>query len=224
MRLTDIPKLDRPRERLLQLGAQALNNAELLALFLRTGMKGCNAVELAQMLLNTHQGIVGLLGSTPKQLMSAKGLGPAKATQLLAALELGRRFLETQLRTEAIMSDPARAGDYLSMKLRPHPNEVFAVLFLDTQHRLLAFEELFSGSIDHAEVHPREIVRRALAHNAAAVILAHNHPSGITEPSSSDQLLTKRICDAMQLIGVRVLDHLIIGHGKPTSLAERGMM
>ncbi len=224
MRLTDLPDQDRPRERMLRLGTAAISDAELLALFLRTGLQGLNAVELAQRLLNEHGGLAGLLGMEPTQLLRAHGVGPARACQLLAALELGRRFLESELRHESVLSDPRRAGEFIALKLRHHPNEVFAVAFLDAQHRLLAFEELFRGSISSTEVHPRELMRRALAHNAAAVILAHNHPSGVSEPSQADRVLTSRIVETLGLIGVRVLDHLIVGHGRPTSLAERGML
>lgn len=157
-------------------------------------------------------------------MMGLRGMGPAKTCQLLAALELGRRYLESQLQYEAVLGDPVRAGEYIALKLRPHPNEVFAVAFLDSQHRLLAFEEMFRGSISSTEVHPREIVRRALAHNAAAVILAHNHPSGLAEPSQADRILTARLVETLGMVGVRVLDHLIVGHGRPISLAERGLL
>lgn len=224
MRLTDLDPSQRPRERLLRAGAAALADAELLALFLRTGLPGCHVVELAQRLLNEHGGLAGLLALQSRELLAVAGLGPAKAAQLLAALELGRRSLECGLRLESVLNDPTRAGDFIAMKLRHHPNEVFAVAFLDTQLRLLAFEEMFRGSIDSTEVHPRELVRRALALNAAAVILAHNHPSGVAEPSQADRLITGRIKDALGLIGVRVIDHLIVGHGRPTSLAERGLL
>jgi DNA repair protein RadC len=224
MHIADLPPRQRPRERLLSLGAAALADAELLALFLRTGVSGCNVMQLAQQLLDAHQGLAGLMQLEPAGLMRQRGLGPAKSCQLLAALELGRRYLQSQLQYESVLSDPSRAGEFISLKLRPHPNEVFAVAFLDAQHRLLAFEEMFRGSISSTEVHPREIVRRSLAHNAAAVILAHNHPSGLAEPSQADRVLTSRIVDALGMIGVRVLDHLIVGHGRPTSLAERGML
>ncbi|MDZ4813707.1 MAG: DNA repair protein RadC [Pseudomonadota bacterium] len=224
MRITEMPARQRPRERLLSLGPAALSDAELLALFLRTGVRGSNVIELAQQLLNTHQGLAGLMSMDPPALLRARGLGPAKTCQLLAALELSRRYLESRLQYESVFSDPVRAGEFIALKLRQYPNEVFAVAFLDAQYRLLAFEELFRGSISSTEVHPREIVRRALAHNAAAVILAHNHPSGLAEPSQADRLLTTRIVETLALIGVRVLDHLIVGHGRPISLAERGML
>ncbi len=224
MRISEMPARQRPRERLLSLGSAALSDAELLALFLRTGVRGSNVIELAQQLLNTHQGLAGLMSLDPPALLRARGLGPAKTCQLLAALELSRRYLESRLQYESVFSDPVRAGEFIGLKLRQYPNEVFAVAFLDAQYRLLAFEELFRGSISSTEVHPREIVRRALAHNAAAVILAHNHPSGLAEPSQADRLLTARIVETLALIGVRVLDHLIVGHGRPISLAERGML
>ncbi len=224
MRITEMPARQRPRERLLRHGAAALADTELLALFLRTGVSGCDVMALAEQLLTAHQGLAGLMNLDAPALMRARGLGPAKASQLLAALELARRYLQSGLQYESVFNDPTRAGEFIALKLRQHPNEVFAVAFLDAQYRLLAFEELFRGSISSTEVHPREIVRRALVHNAAAVILAHNHPSGLAEPSPADRLLTARIVEALDLIGVRVLDHLIVGHGRPTSLAERGML
>lgn len=224
MQLTDLDPNLRPRERLIELGAAALADAELLALFLGTGLRGCSVLELARRLLDSHGGLAGLLRLPAKTLLATPGLGPAKAAKLLAALELGRRSLECGLRHDSVLNDPRSAGDYIAMQLRHHPNEVFAVAFLDSQLRLLAFEEMFRGSIDSTEVHPRELVRRALALNAAAVILAHNHPSGVAEPSHADHAITARIKDALALIGVRVVDHLIVGHGRPTSLAERGLL
>jgi DNA repair protein RadC len=224
MRIRQMPAGQRPRERLLRDGVAALGDAELLALFLRTGIRGCDALALAGQLLDTHQGLAGLMSLDAAAMTRARGLGPAKASQLIAALELARRYVQSQLRHESVFSDPTRAGEFVALKLRQHPNEVFAVAFLDAQYRLLAFEELFRGSISSTEVHPREILRRALAHNAAAVILAHNHPSGLSEPSPADRMLTARVAEALALIGVRVLDHLIVGHGRPTSLAERGML
>ena len=224
MRLCELAPSQRPRERLLQAGAAALADAELLALFLRTGLPGCSVIELAQRLLAAHGGLAGLFALPIAELLAAPGVGPAKAAQLLAALELARRSLASDLRSDSVLNEPGRAGEFIAMQLRHHPSEVFAVAFLDTRLRLLAFEELFRGSIDGTEVHPRELVRRVLALNAAAVILAHNHPSGVAEPSQADLQITERIRSALALIGVRVLDHLIVGHGRPTSLAERGLI
>ncbi|RME34518.1 MAG: JAB domain-containing protein [Gammaproteobacteria bacterium] len=224
MAITDWPEGERPRERLLELGAQALSDAELLAIFLRTGVKGRSAVDLARELLREGDGLAGLLDREGRELASLHGLGPAKASQLLAALELGRRYLAARLRRDTAFTSPEQTRQYLSLRLRGRPFEVFACLFLDNRHRLIAFEELFSGTIDGASVHPREVVRRCLAHNAAAVILAHNHPSGVAEPSRADRQITRRLQQALELIDVRVLDHLVVGEGEPVSFAERGLI
>ncbi len=224
MAITDWPEGERPRERLLRQGAEALSDAELLAIFLRTGVKGRSAVDLARELLAGQGGLAGLLDRTAEELAGRHGLGPAKAAQLLAALELGRRYLATRLERETVFTSPGQTRSYLSLRLRGRPFEVFACLFLDNRHRLIAFEELFTGTIDGASVHPREVVRRCLAHNAAAVILAHNHPSGVAEPSRADRQITRRLQQALDLIDVRVLDHLVVGDGDPVSFAERGLL
>ncbi len=224
MAITDWPAEERPREKLLGRGAQALSDAELLAIFLRTGVPGKTAVDLARDLLTRFGSLRALLEADCKTFCEAPGLGSAKFAQLQATTEMARRHLaETLKRGEALTG----AGDtcrYLSARLRDYPYEVFACLFLDTRHRVIEFEELFRGTIDGASVHPREVVRRALAHNAAAVILAHNHPSGIAEPSRADRHITGRLTDALALVDVRVLDHLVVGDGEAVSFAERGWL
>lgn len=222
MTIQDWPIDERPREKLLARGAGALGDAELLAILLRTGVRGLDAVALARQLLSHFGGLRGLLNAAQPDLLKAPGLGISKTCQLLACLELARRHLAEELQRGPAMLNPADSGAYLKARLRDFPYEVFAVLFLDTRHRPISCEELFRGSIDGATVHPREVVRRALAHNAAAVILAHNHPSGVAEPSQADRLITRRLQEALALVEVRVLDHLIIGDGTPVSLAARG--
>jgi DNA repair protein RadC len=222
MTIQDWPIEERPREKLLARGASALGDAELLAVLLRTGIRGLDAVALARRLLKDFGGLRGLLNTAQPDLLRAPGLGIGKTCQLLACLELARRHLAEDLARGPAMLNPADSAEYLKARLRDYPYEVFAVLFLDTRHRPIACEELFRGSIDGAAVHPREVVRRTLAHNAAAVILAHNHPSGVAEPSQADRLITRRLQEALSLIEVRVLDHLIIGDGAPVSLAARG--
>jgi DNA repair protein RadC len=218
------PEAERPREKLLANGAAALGDAELLAVLLRTGVRGLDAVALARQLIAHFDGLRGLLAADQNALMQAPGIGRGKACVLLACLELARRHLAEELRRGPGMLTPSDSAGYLKARLRDYPFEVFAVLFLDTRHRAIACEELFRGSIDGAAVHPREVVRRALALNAAAVILAHNHPSGVAEPSEADRLITRRLQDALALVEVRVLDHLVIGDGTPVSLAARGWL
>ena len=215
---------ERPRERLLSQGAQALSDAELLAVFLGSGLRGQNAVELGRHLLQRNGGLSGLLRRPCHEMVREPGLGLARASRLLAALELASRHLASGLTRGEAISDPRRAGEYFHAKLRDRPREVFACLFLDTRHRPIMMEELFHGTLDGAEVHPREVVKRALAHNAAAVMLAHNHPSGVTEASAADRTITLRLRDALALVGVRVLDHFIVGDGPPLSFAERGWL
>ncbi|MDI9237899.1 DNA repair protein RadC [Lysobacter sp. LF1] len=222
MHIRDWPSDERPRERLLAKGASALSDAELLAIFLGSGLRGRDAVTTARQLLQAHGPLRGLLERPAAQLSALPGLGPARACQLAAALELGHRLLGAHLERGALVSDPLAAGTYFAQRLRSRPHEVFAALFLDTRHRAIAFEELFRGTIDGAEVHPRELVTRALAHNAAAVIVGHNHPSGSPEPSAADLALTARLKDALRLVDVRLLDHLIVGDGPPVSIAARG--
>jgi DNA repair protein RadC len=224
MPITDWPETERPREKLLQLGPGALSDAELLAIFLRTGLPGQTAVELARCLISQYGGLRALFRADPAQFCATRGLGQAKYAQLQAALELTRRQLREQLGHSEAISGPADTERYLSARLRDYPYEVFACLFLDSRHRVINCEELFRGTIDGASVHPREVVRSALQHNAAAVIFAHNHPSGVAEPSDADRRLTGRLREALALIDVRVLDHLVIGDREAVSLAQRGLM
>lgn len=224
MTIKQWPTDERPREKLMHRGAAALGDAELLAILLRTGIRGLDAVALARRLLSDFGGLRGLLDASHADLIGAAGIGSGKACQLVACMELARRHLAEQWHREPALSNPSASGEYLKARLRHYPYEVFAVLFLDTRHRPIACEELFRGSIDGASVHPREVVRRVLAHNAAAVILAHNHPSGVAEPSDADRLITQRLQESLSLIEVRVLDHLVIGDGAPVSLASRGWL
>lgn len=224
MTIRDWPADERPREKLLARGAAALSDAELLALFLGTGVRGQDAVALGRALLQQHAGLRGLLARTPAELMRERGLGAARAARLVAALELASRHLSSEWTRGEALSDPQRAGHYFRARLRGHPHEVFACLFLDARHRVIAFEELFRGGIDGAEVHPREVVRRCLAHNAAAVVFGHNHPSGVAEPSPADMAITNKLRDALALIDVRVLDHFIVGDGMPVSFALQGWL
>lgn len=216
------PSQERPREKLLARGAAQLSDAELLAIFLGSGGRGEDAVAVGRRLLAAHGSLRSLLALSPAALQKVPGIGPAIACRLLAALELGSRHYDEALARGALVSDPASAGTLFRNRLRDLPHEVFACAFLDTRHRMIAFEELFRGTIDGAEVHPREVVRRCLSHNAAAVLFGHNHPSGVAEPSAADRTLTGRLRDALALIDVRVLDHFVIGDGAPVSLAARG--
>ena len=224
MSIRDWPDAERPREKLLQRGASALSDAELLAIFLRIGIPGRSAVDLARDLLQRFGSLRQLLEADEQEFCESPGLGPAKYVQLQAVLELGRRYLETTLQRGDVLQSVADTRRYLTAKLRHEPHEVFACLFLDNRHRVLAFEELFHGTIDGASVHPRQIVKRALYHNAAALILAHNHPSGVAEPSRADEQITLRLKEALALVDVRVLDHFIIGDGEVISFAERGLI
>ena len=224
MPITDWPEAERPREKLLALGPGALSDAELLAIFLRTGAPGQTAVELARSLISQYGSLRALLRADATRFCATRGLGRAKYAQLHAALELTRRQLREGLGHSQAITNPADTERYLTARLRDYPYEVFACLFLDTRHRVIDYEELFRGTIDGASVHPREVVRRALQHNAAAVIFAHNHPSGIAEPSQADQRLTRRLSEALGLIDVRVLDHFVIGDRAAVSFAQRGML
>ncbi|MFZ2235881.1 MAG: DNA repair protein RadC [Dokdonella sp.] len=218
MTIRDWPDGERPREKLVARGAGALSDAELLAIFLGSGRRGMDAVQLGRALLTQHKGIKGLLENPAAR----TDVGPVAWCRLQAGLELGRRYLESELVQGQSLEDPAHCARYLKSQLYRYPYEVFACLFLDNRHRVLGFEELFRGSIANTEVHPREVVRRCMSHNAAAVIFAHNHPSGVAEPSSSDRVITQRLKEALALIDVRVLDHFVIGDGAPTSMALRG--
>ena len=222
MHIRDWPAGERPREKLLARGPATLSDAELLAIFLGSGLRGQDAVTTARGLLTTHGPLRTLLDRGPAGLAQLPGLGPARASRLSAALELCSRYLAAGLERGEALTDPAAAGRYFAQRLRPRPHEVFAAMFLDTRHRALAFEELFTGTIDGAEVHPREVVRRALAHNAAAVIVGHNHPSGSREPSAADRAVTARLKQSLALVDVRLLDHFVVGDGAPVSMAARG--
>lgn len=222
MSITDWPAGERPREKLLSQGATKLSDAELLAIFLGSGLRGQDAVQTSRQLLTAHGPLRTLLETDPSLMARLPGLGPARACRLAAALELGHRYLAAGLERGEALTDPAAAGRYFSQRLRGRAQEVFAALFLDTRHRALAFEELFQGTLDGAEVHPRIVVRRALTHNAAAVIIGHNHPSGHAEPSPADRAVTARLKQALALVDVRLLDHFVIGDEQPVSLAARG--
>ena len=224
MHIHDWPEGERPREKLLALGAARLSDAELLAVFLGSGTRGLSAVGLGRRLLGEAGNLRALLDLPPGELARLPGVGPARASALAGALELATRHLAQGLARGEALTEPGRAGEYLSRRLRALPYEVFACLFLDTRHRVIAFEELFRGTLDGAEVHPREVVQRCLAHHAAAVILGHNHPSGSAEPSAADRAVTARLKQALALVEVRVLDHFIIGDGAPCSMARLGAL
>lgn len=224
MTIPDWPIDERPREKLLKHGPAHLSDAELLAIFLRTGVTGSSAVDLARSLLKHFGGLRPLLESSASQFCHCHGLGPAKYAQLQATLEMARRHTLERLQREDALQNPDDTRAYISARLRGRPAEVFACLLLDNRNRVIALEELFQGTIDGASVYPREVVRCCLAHNAAAVILAHNHPSGVAEPSAADIRLTQRLRKALALIDVPVLDHLVIGDGEIVSLAERGQL
>jgi len=224
MAIRDWPEGERPREKLLQRGADALSDAELLAIFLRTGCAGVSAVDLARQLLGRFGGLHGLCSASESEFCAVRGMGQAKYVQFQAVMELARRRLAESLERGEGFHSPQDVRHYLRLHLSHLGQEVFLVLFLDTRHRLLAREELFRGTIDGAAVYPREVVKRALHHNAAAVILAHNHPSGIAEPSQADVRITEQLRSALALVDVRLLDHLVIGAGEPVSLADRGLI
>ncbi|WP_374249507.1 DNA repair protein RadC [Thermomonas sp.] len=224
MHIRDWPETERPREKLLARGPGSLSDAELLALFLGSGTAGQDAVASARTLLSQQEGLRRLLDRDTRALTRLRGIGPARACLLSAALELGTRHLAAQLERGEPLGEPGAAGRYFAQRLRKLGHEVFAVLYLDTRHRALAFEELFHGGIDGAEVHPRILVQRALAHGAAAAIIGHNHPSGNPDPSAADRAVTHRIKQALALVDVRLLDHFVIGDGPPTSMAQRGML
>lgn len=225
MAITDWPVEERPRERLLAQGAVALSDAELLALFLRVGIKGKSAVDLARDLLNHFGGLSALCSASASAFAAIPGMGLAKYAQLQAVLELARRAIGEEMAQRDVLSSPATVRDWLRLKLAQLPHEVFLVLLLDNQNRVLGSEELFRGTLAQTSVYPREIVKLVLAHNAAAVIFAHNHPSGVSEPSHADQSLTATLKQALALVDVRVLDHFIVaGNSPPLSFAERGLL
>jgi DNA repair protein RadC len=225
MPLKDLPPDARPREKLLLRGPAALGDAELLALLLRTGTAGRGVLQMARELLDHFGGLAGLLHAGADDLKRFKGLGgPAKRAELVAVLELARRALAEQLKERAALTAPGALRDYLQLHLAQRPHEVFAVVFLDSQHRLIALEELFRGTLTHTSVYPREVALRALRHGAAAVVLAHNHPSGGVQPSGSDEALTQTLKAALGLIDVRVLDHILVAPGQSLSMAEQGLL
>jgi DNA repair protein RadC len=224
MAITDWLAEDRPREKLLQRGSAALTDAELLAIFLRTGVKGKSAVDLARDLLADFGSLKALLDADHQRFCQAHGLGDAKYAQLQAVLEMAKRHFKEILQRGNALTSPDITRAYLSAQLRGYSYEVFACLFLDNQHRVIQLDELFRGTIDGASVYPREVVKQALHHNAAAVIFAHNHPSGIAEPSAADKHITEKLKQALALFDIRVLDHFIIGDGQPYSFAEHGLL
>jgi len=226
MAIRDWPVAERPRERLALQGAAALSDAELLAIFLRVGVRGKSAVDLARELLASFDGDLAALGSaSTKELARLPGIGPAKAAQLAATLELARRALAGPLKLKDALASPQAVRDWLRLSLGNLQHEVFVALWLDAQNRLIASEELFRGTLTQTSVYPREVVKRALAHNAGAVILAHNHPSGLAEPSRADEVLTSSLKQALAIIDVKLLDHFIVtGGSTPLSFAERGLI
>ncbi|MES2189150.1 MAG: DNA repair protein RadC [Pseudomonadota bacterium] len=224
MLLKDIPKDSRPREKLLARGPGALSDAELLALLVRTGLEGKNALQIGEELVRKFGGVAGLLHASPEEIKSIKGLGPAKTAELMAVLELARRALAEELKEKTLFATPQAVRDYLQLQLGSRPYEVFAVLFLDSQHRLIVLEEMFRGTLTQTSVYPREVVIRALALNAASVVLAHNHPSGTAKPSRADEALTQTLKAALALVDVRVLDHFVVTRTGAVSMAELGLL
>ena len=224
MAITDWPAAERPREKLIELGAEALSDAELLAIFLRVGVTGKSAVDLARDLLTKFGSLNGIFAASENELSQVHGIGSSKYVQLQAIFEMSRRALSEQLQSRDVLASPQAVRDYLVLKLGSLTKEVFLVLFLDTQNRLVASEEMFSGSLKETSVYPREVLKRALHHNAAAVIFAHNHPSGIAQQSSADELLTKQLRQALALVDVRVLDHFIVAGNNTLSFSEKGLI
>ncbi|MGQ4276791.1 RadC family protein [Pseudidiomarina sp. E22-M8] len=218
------PAHERPREKMTEMGVAALSDAELLAILLGTGVRGKDVVTYARELLQAFEGIGGMLAAPTQELLQQPGLGPARVMQLQVVMEISRRYLAWQLRRDEGFTQPSMVRDYLTAQLRHQQREVFVVLLLDSQHRLLKYVELFHGTINAAPVYPREIIKLVMHHNAAAVILAHNHPSGVAEPSNADQRVTDRLKKALTMIDVALLDHFVIGSGEPVSFAERGLL
>ena len=217
-------KSERPRERLLARGAAALSDAELVALLLRTGVEGSSALDVARNLIARFGGIAGLLAAPVTAVAAVRGVGPAKGAELAAVVELARRSLAEEARVYDALASPQAVRDYLRLSLAARPHEVFVGLYLDSQNRLLATEELFRGTLAQTSVYPREVVKAALARNAAAMIFAHNHPSGVAEPSRADELLTQALKQALALVDIRTLDHFVVAGGRLTSFAERGLL
>jgi len=223
MAITDWPEGERPREKLLQKGAASLSDAELLAIFLRTGLPGKSAVDLARDLHGRFGGLNALFAASEKEFCQTKGMGTAKYAQLQAVLEMARRALQEDIAQRDALSSPQAVRDFLRLRLQGLPHEIFMALFLDAQNRVIVSEELFRGTLTQTSVYPREVVKRALHHNAAAVIFAHNHPSGVAEPSRADEALTQALKSALVLVDVRVLDHFIVAGSSLLSFAERGL-
>ena len=224
MAIRDWPSNERPREKLLEKGATALSDAELLAILLRTGTPGHSALDVARDVLKSFRSLRKLIAADRQRFCAEPGLGPARFAEMQAAIEISRRQLTDPLKAGPSLSSPRATRDFLVAKLRDLEHEVFCCLYLDKRHRLIHFEELFRGTIDGASVHPREIVKLALQRNAAAIIIAHNHPSGIAEPSQADELITQRVKEALGLVDIRLLDHIVVGDGVSVSLAERGLV
>jgi DNA repair protein RadC len=224
MAITDWPEGERPREKLLQRGVASLSDAELLAIFLRTGVTGKSAVDLARELLTRFGNLTSVFAASGKEFCEIHGMGQAKYVQLQAVLEMARRALHEEMKAGDALNSPRAVRDYLQLLLRSRPQEVFMAIFLDAQHRVIAAEELFHGTLTQTSVYPREVVKRAMHHNAAALIFAHNHPSGVAEPSQSDQSLTDALKQALSLVDVRVLDHFIVAGSGCLSFAERGLL
>ncbi|MGH8729402.1 MAG: RadC family protein [Burkholderiales bacterium] len=224
MAIRDWAEDERPREKLLAKGAQSLSDAELLAIFLRTGVTGKSAVDVARGLIDRFKGLSRLIAASPEQLYETRGLGPAKFAQLQAAVELARRALNEKMRAQDVLASPKAVRDYLRLALSHREHEVFFGIFLDAQNRVIACEDLFRGTLTETSVYPREVVKRALYHNAAAMIFAHNHPSGEANPSVADETLTQALKQALALVEVKVLDHFVIGGESATSFAERGLL
>lgn len=224
MAITDWVLAERPREKLLLRGADSLSDAELLAIFLRVGIKGKTAVDLARELLSNFGSLHALLNADETQFCQGKGLGTAKYAQLQAVLEMARRYFVEEINHGEILNNPETTSTYLSMQLRGYDYEVFACLFLNAQHQVLAFEQLFKGSLNKSHIYPREIIKRVLFHQASAVIFAHNHPSGNNQPSVADKQITQTLQQALDLFEIKLLDHFIIGSGTPYSFAEQGLL
>jgi DNA repair protein RadC len=224
MSLPHWPESERPREKLLKLGVASLSEAELLAVLLQTGTRGHSALDMARTLLAEFRGLRGLLTAERGAVCRMRGLGSARYALLQASLELSRRHYAEQMQVGPALANPRATRDFLRARLRDRDHEVFCCLFLDNRHRVISFDEVFRGTIDGASVHPRDVVKLALARNAAAVILAHNHPSGVAEPSQADELITSRLRDALALVDIRVLDHIVVGDGACVSFAERGLL
>lgn len=224
MSIRDWPNSERPREKLLARGAGALSEAELLAILLLTGIPGHSAVDVARNLLVEFHSLRGLFSADPERARVTPGLGPARFARLQAALELARRHYQERMQSGCVLANPKATRDFLQIRLRDLTHEVFCCVYLDNRNRVIGFEELFRGTLDGASVHPREVVKHALARNAAAVILAHNHPSGVAEPSQADEIITHRLKEALGLVDIRVLDHIVVGDGSCESFAERGLL